>query len=131
MSISAGLSFAPAKSVRCLDKRIKVDSYTLLLVEQTTITVKLDDSRKKALDRFLASLLVQQGVKVNLQEALGLMVDYSLENREEVVKRIKKLPPLRDDPAWRMLDKPDDWGVEDASEKIDEYLYGDRRGSVR
>jgi len=96
-----------------------------------TTTVKLDDGRKKALDRFRASLLVQQDVKVNLQEVLGLMVDYSLENREEVLKRIKKLPPLRDDPAWRMLEKPDDWGVEDASEKIDEYLYGERHGSVR
>ena len=103
----------------------------MILVEELTITVKLDDGRKKALDRFLASLLVQQGLKVNLQEVLGLMVDYSLENREEVVKRIKKLPPLRDDPAWRMLEKPDDWGVEDASEKIDEYLYGDRHGTVR
>ena len=73
-----------------------------------TITVKLDDDRKKALDRFLASLLVHQGLKVSLQEVLGLMVDYSLENRDEVMKRIKKLPPLLDDPAWRMLDEPDD-----------------------
>jgi len=104
---------------------------TVLSVEEMTITVKLDDSRKKALDRFLALLLVHQGVKVTLQEVLGLMVDYSLENRDEVVKRIKKLPLLRDDPAWRMLEKPDDWGVEDASEKIDEYLYGDHHGRVR
>ena len=59
---------------------------------------------------------------MNLQEVLGLMVDCSLENREEVVKRIRKLPPLRDEPAWRMLEKPDDWGVEDASEKMDEHL---------
>lgn len=94
-------------------------------------TVKLDEERKRALDRFLASLIVEGGVKVNLQEALGLMVDYSLENRDEFVKRIKKLPPLEDDPAWTMLNKPDDWGVEDTSEKIDEYLYGERHGSVR
>lgn len=67
-----------------------------------------------------ASRVQVDGVKVNPQEVLGLMVDCSLENREEVVKRIKKPPPLRDDPAWRMLEKPDDWGVEDASERIDE-----------
>jgi hypothetical protein len=103
----------------------------MTLVEDMVTTVKLDESRKQALDRFLASLIVEGDVKVSLQEILGLMVDYSLENREEVVKRIKKLPPLRDDPAWRMLEKPDDWGVEDASEKIDEYLYGERHGSVR
>jgi len=94
-------------------------------------TVKLDESRKQALDRFLASLIVEGGAKVSLQEILGLMVDYSLENRDELVKRIKKLPPLEDDPAWRMLNEPDDWGVEDASEKIDEYLYGERHGIVR
>lgn len=93
-------------------------------------TVKLDDERKRVLDRFIASLLVEEGVKVSLQEVLGLMVDYSLENREGLLKRIKKLPPLQDDPAWKMLDEPDDWGVEDASEKIDEYLYGERIGSV-
>lgn len=93
-------------------------------------TVKLDEDRKRALDKFLASLVVEEGVKVTLQEALGLMVDYSLENRDELAKRIKKLPPLEEDPAWTMLEKPDDWGVEDASERIDEYLYGERHGSV-
>jgi len=103
----------------------------MTLVEDMVATVKLDESRKQALDRFLASLVVEGGVKVSLQEALGLMVDYSLENRDEFVKRIKKLPPLEDDPAWRMLEEPDDWGVEDASEKIDEYLYGERHGSIR
>jgi len=93
-------------------------------------TVKLDEDRKRALDKFLASLVVEEGVKVTLQEALGLMVDYSLENRDELAKRIKKLPPLEEDPAWTMLEEPDDWGVEDTSERIDEYLYGERHGSV-
>ncbi len=93
-------------------------------------TVKLDEDRKRALDKFLATLVVEEGVKVTLQEALGLMVDYSLENRDEIAKRIKKLPPLEEDPAWTMLEEPDDWGVEDTSERIDEYLYGERDGSV-
>ncbi|MBS7622327.1 hypothetical protein KEJ39_01450 [Candidatus Bathyarchaeota archaeon] len=93
-------------------------------------TVKLDEDRKRALDQFLASLVLEDGVKVTLQEALGLMVDYSLENRVELAKRIRRLPPLEDDPAWTMLDEPDDWGVEDASERIDECLYGERHGSV-
>lgn len=94
-------------------------------------TVKLDEGRKQALDRFLASLVVEGGVKISVQEILGLMVDYSLQNRSELIKRIKKLPPLERDPAWKMLTEPDDWGVEDASERIDEYLYGDRHGRVR
>lgn len=93
-------------------------------------TVKLDESRKQALDRFLASLIMRSDVKVSLQEILGLMVDYSLENRDELIKRIKKLPPLEEDPAWKMLNHPDNWGVQDASEKIDQYLYGEHHGSV-
>lgn len=93
-------------------------------------TVKLDEERKRALDRFIASLLVGGGVKISLQEALGLMVDYSLENQDELMKRIKKLPPVEEDPAWKMLETPDDWGVEDASERIDEYLYGEPHGNI-
>ena len=53
------------------------------------------------------------------------------ENCDELVKRIKKLPPVEENVAWKMLEEPDDWGVEDASERIDEYLYGERRGSLR
>ena len=93
--------------------------------------IKLDETRKEALDRFLASLIIKSGVKVSLQEILGIMVDYSLENRDELVRRIKKLPHLEDDPAWKMLKEPDNWGVRDASDKIDQYLYGERNGSLR
>jgi len=93
-------------------------------------TMKLDKDRKRALNRFLASLLIEGNVKMSLQELLGMMVDYSLENRGELVKRIKKMPPLEDDPAWKMLKEPDNWGAADASEKIDEYLYGGRQGRV-
>ena len=52
------------------------------------------------------------------------MVDYSIENKQEIKKRLKKLPPLEEDPAWKILKHPDDWKVRDASEKVDEYLYG-------
>lgn len=87
-------------------------------------TIKLDSNRKMKLEKFVASLLMKEGIKITLQEALGLMVDYSLENRGDFIKRIKSLPPLEKDPAWKMLEKPDDWGIKDASERVDEYLYG-------
>jgi hypothetical protein len=89
-----------------------------------SLTVKLDKRRKDEVERFVASLILDEGVKVTFQEALGLMVDYSMENRGELVKRLKKLPPLEKDPAWRLLHEPEDWGVSDASERVDEYLYG-------
>lgn len=87
-------------------------------------TVKLDSNRKMKVERFVASMLMNEGIKVTLQEALGLMIDYSLENKEDFIKRLKVLPPLEKDPAWKMLERPDDWGVKDSSETIDEYLYG-------
>jgi len=42
-----------------------------------------------------------------------------------------KLPKLENDLAWKMLNEPDDWGVQDASGKIDEYLYGEQCGRDR
>jgi len=39
-------------------------------------------------------------------------------------ERLKKLPPLEEDPAWKILKHPNDWKVKDASERVDEYLYG-------
>jgi hypothetical protein len=47
-----------------------------------------------------------------------------MEHREEVVNRLKRLPPLEKDSAWKQLHDPDDWGVADASELIDKALYG-------
>lgn len=91
-----------------------------------SLTVKLDKSRKESLERFVAELVLKEGLKVTYQEALGLMVEYSLENKHELVKRLKSLPPLEDDPAWKLLDEPDDWGVDDSSDTVDEYLYGSK-----
>lgn len=88
------------------------------------LTVKIDKKRKEDLQSFVASLFLDEGLKVTLQEALGLMVDYSLENKEELLKRLKRLPSLEEDPAWKKLKHPDDWKIQDASSKIDEYLYG-------
>jgi len=89
-----------------------------------TVTVKIEDSKKEKLDKFLASLLLKEGVKITLQEAIGLMVDYSLENEEDIIKRIRELPPLEEDPAWKNLENPKHWGVKDSSKRIDEFLYG-------
>ncbi len=89
-----------------------------------TTSIKIEDTKKEKLDKFLASLLLQEGVKITLQEAIGLMVDYALENEEAIIKRLKELPPLENDPAWKALENPKHWGIKDASKRIDEFLYG-------
>jgi len=89
-----------------------------------TVTIKIEDSKKERVDKFLASLLLQEGIKITLQEAIGLMVDYALENEEEIVGKLKELPPLERDPAWKALEHPRHWGIGDSSKRIDEFIYG-------
>ena len=89
-----------------------------------TTTIKIEDEKKEKLDRFLASLLLHEGVKITLQEAVGLMVDYALENEKDIIKRLKELPPLEEDPAWKALENPMHWGIKDSSKRKDEFLYG-------
>jgi len=89
-----------------------------------TASIKIEDIKKEKLDKFLASLLLQEDIKITLQEAIGLMVDYALENEEAIIKRLKELPPLEDDPAWRALENPKHWGIKDSAKRIDEFLYG-------
>jgi len=88
-----------------------------------TATIKIERQKKRKLDKFLASLLLQEGVKITLQEAVGLMVDYALENEEEIIKRLQELPPLEEDPAWKALENPMHWGIKDSTKRIDEFLY--------
>lgn len=89
-----------------------------------TATIKIESSKKDRLDRFLASVLLKEGIKITMQEALGLIVDYALKNEEDLIRMLKKLPPLEDDPAWKGLQNPKHWGVRDSSRRIDEFLYG-------
>jgi len=69
------------------------------------VTVKIEKEKKGKLDRFLASLLLREGVKITLQEALSLIVDHALQNGEQVIKP-KELQPLEEDPAWKDIERP-------------------------
>lgn len=88
-----------------------------------TKTVKLDEERKRKLEKLLAKLVVEEGKKVTLQEALGRAVDRALED-DEFLEGLADIPPLEEDPAWKMVENPKSWNIEDSSEDIDEHLYG-------
>lgn len=87
-------------------------------------TVKIELQKKQKLDKFLASLLLREGIKITLQEALSLIIDYALENEEEIIKKLKELPPLEEDPAWKAIENPMRWEIKDSSKRVDEFLYG-------
>jgi hypothetical protein len=88
------------------------------------ITVKIERDKKEKLDKFIASLLLREGIKITLQEALGLIIDYALQNEEQIIQKLKGLPPLEEDPAWKAIESPTHWGIRDSSKRIDEFLYG-------
>lgn len=89
-----------------------------------TVTIKIDEEKKQKINRFLAHLMLNEGKKVTIQEAVGVMIDHALKDEASFTLKFKELPPLEEDPAWKMLEKPRHWGVKDASTRIDEYLYG-------
>ena len=93
-------------------------------MKDVTTTIKIENDKKEKLDKFLASLLLKEGIKVSLQEAVNLIVDYALENEEAVIAKLKEMPPLEEGPAWKALEKPRRWGIRDSSRRIDEFLYG-------
>ena len=55
-----------------------------------TVTIKIEDAKKEKVDRFLASLLLHERLKITLQEAVGLMIDYALENEERNHKETQR-----------------------------------------
>ena len=89
-----------------------------------TVAIKIEETKKGKVEQFQASLLIQENIKITMQEIIGLMIDYSLENEEEIIKKLKELPALEDDPAWKTLHNPKHWGVKDSSKRIDEFVYG-------
>ena len=91
-----------------------------------TVSIKIDDSKKQKLDRFLAQYLLSEGKKMTLQEAVGLMIDHALENKDEFIQNLKNLPPVEEDPLWKMMENAKPLGIKDLSTGIDEYLYGSK-----
>ena len=91
-----------------------------------TVTIKIDDSKKQKLDRFIAQLLLREGKKMTLQEAVGLMIDHALENEDEFIQNLKNLPPVEEDPLWKMMENAKHLGIKDLSTGVDEYLYGSK-----
>jgi len=89
-----------------------------------TVTIKIDDAKKQKLDRFLAQLLLKEGKKMTIQEAVGLMIDHTLENENEFIENLKNLPPVEEDPLWKMMKNARALGIKDLSTSINAVLYG-------
>jgi len=70
----------------------------------------------------LRAKLKLQGVDAALHELIDKLVDLGLEETEKLAGKFR----VGEDPMLRLLEKPVDWGVKDASTRIDEALYGEQ-----
>jgi len=88
-------------------------------------TVKIDKKINEEIEKFLASLYLERGVKISKKKALEVALRLAIKNKSAFLKEliIDEDVSLEDDPAWKLLDKPKKWGVKDASVTIDKILY--------
>ena len=63
-------------------------------------------------------------VQLTAEELISRAIEFAMRRIDEFAEEIKELPPLEEDPAWKMLQRPVRWGVRDASVRVDERLYG-------
>ncbi len=95
----------------------------------TTVKVRVEAKQKLEL---LQARLRLRGVRASLHEILEKLVELGMMEEEKLLRMLRGEPVNGDepDPMLLMLDNPIDWGVEDASVRIDETLYGEGLGGV-
>ncbi|MHA1380084.1 MAG: hypothetical protein ACTSRG_17060 [Candidatus Helarchaeota archaeon] len=87
-------------------------------------TIKINDETKRRIEELQAKILIYQKRKINQQEILEKLLDFSLANSKIIFGLLEELELKREDYAWKMLNRPLKWGIKDASINIDKHLYG-------
>ncbi|MCD6492066.1 MAG: hypothetical protein J7K59_07265 [Candidatus Korarchaeota archaeon] len=88
-------------------------------------TLKIDDKINEIIERFLAELLLKDGVKIDKKTLVEKAILWTIKNADFIEKELlNEKIEIEKDPAWILLEKPMSWGIKDASIKIDEFLYG-------
>ncbi len=90
----------------------------------TSVKIRIEAKRK--LEELQARLRLH-GVKASLHDILEKLIELGLSNEEALLSKFKE---DQEDPMLRLLEKPIDWNIKDASIKIDEALYGGGHGSI-
>ena len=86
--------------------------------------VKLEGTVKELLETLLEEVRARNGVRLTAEELISRAIEFAMRRIDEFAEEIKQLPPLEEDPAWKMLQRPVRWGIRDASVRVDECLYG-------
>jgi len=86
--------------------------------------VKLEGAVRELLETLLEEVRVRNGIRLTAEELISRAIEFAMKRIDEFTEEIRVLPPLEEDPAWKMLRRPVRWGVRDASARVDECLYG-------
>ena len=86
----------------------------------TTVKIKIEAKRK--LEELQARLRLR-GIKAGLHEILEKLIELGIEEEDSLVDRFERKEE-REDSMLRLLEKPLDWNIRDASIRIDDALYG-------
>ncbi|MEQ9715183.1 MAG: hypothetical protein ACTSSP_10075 [Candidatus Asgardarchaeia archaeon] len=92
-----------------------------------SITVKIDKKINAELEKMIAKLLIEKGIKISKKKALEAAIKFALKNKTSFLKELgieENKISVEDDIAWKLLNKPKKWGIKDASISIDRVLYG-------
>ena len=91
-------------------------------------TIRIKEDKKQTVQEPLAILFLEEGLKLNEQDAAGALIDFWTAHKDEFIRQIRETP-MKNDFAWKMLNKPVNWGIRDAAENVYKYLYGlERKG---
>ena len=85
-------------------------------------TIRIDKKHLLLLDKLIATLTLR-GKKITKKDLIGKLIENAL--RTEGIAEDENVVPLEKDPAWIGLKKTFKTGIDDLSEKVDEYLYTD------
>jgi len=92
------------------------------MVEYMYTTVKIKIEAKRKLEELQARLRLR-GIKAGLHEILEKLIELGIEEEDSLVDRFERKEE-REDSMLRLLEKPLDWNIRDASIRIDDALYG-------
>nr|MDO8079511.1 hypothetical protein [Candidatus Freyarchaeota archaeon] len=87
-------------------------------------SVKISEESKHILEAIQARIILKTGRKFSQQELLDMIVK-SFEGRDEELIKLLGIVrfPLSPEEIERLMEIPEDWGVETREEEIDRSLY--------
>ena len=89
-------------------------------------TLRIDNEDDELLEKIRAQYILK-GIKKSKKDIIKELITKKAQEIYELQLLEENEDPLEEDYAWKMLDKPLDWGITDTSKTVDYYLYGRKK----